>query len=293
MNESPQAEEPLEESAPLAWRLAPELCRKDPATGESCAWFHALWQVLRLLGLNTTPEHHAVFFRGALRLLPQRTDRPAVLISGTADYSLLARLLPSLRGSGRDPAVTVLDRCETPLMLNRWYAQRASYGIATRCSDILAYGDGDRFDGVFTHSFIGQFAPDQRQALMAAWHRLLRPDGLVATVNRIRPEASTGRTGFSAQQASALVETLRREGGKLAASLGTAPEALAEMAARYAARMGAWPIRTETELRGIFERNGFQVEHLAVAPVAIEGRALSGPTALGGAHYATVIARRR
>lgn len=79
--------EPLKLSAPLALRLAPRLCR-------DCAWFHGLWQVLRLLGLNTTPEHHARFFRERLRRECRALDRPRVLISGTADYSLLAHLLP-------------------------------------------------------------------------------------------------------------------------------------------------------------------------------------------------------
>ena len=46
----------LLESAPLARQMAPRLCRRDSATGESCAWIHGLWQYLRLLGLASTPD---------------------------------------------------------------------------------------------------------------------------------------------------------------------------------------------------------------------------------------------
>ena len=57
-------------SAPLALERAPGLCRVDPQSGESCAWNHGLWQILRLLGLVLTPAHHAAFFRAALQALP-------------------------------------------------------------------------------------------------------------------------------------------------------------------------------------------------------------------------------
>src|ERR1700754_3275813 len=91
-------EEPLALSAPLAWRLAGELCWRGPE-GARCDWFHGIWQVLRLLGLNTTPEHHAAFFCDALDRLPAGSS-PRVLISGSADYSMLAQLLPGFHERG-------------------------------------------------------------------------------------------------------------------------------------------------------------------------------------------------
>src|SRR5262245_36311726 len=105
--EAPQ--EPLELSAPLARRLAPQLCHKDPASGESCAWQHGLWQYLRILGMNHSPRAHAAFLLEALAA----TARPGmrVLVSGAADYSMLAHVLAATRAA----EVTVLDVCETPL----------------------------------------------------------------------------------------------------------------------------------------------------------------------------------
>lgn len=43
-----------------------------------------------------------------------------MLISGTADYSMLAHLLQAYRNVEAAVHVTVLDRCETPLYLCRW-----------------------------------------------------------------------------------------------------------------------------------------------------------------------------
>src|SRR5688572_27639449 len=108
-------DEPLAESAPLARKLAPSLCAVDPRTGERCDWQHGLWQTLRLLGLITTPVHHAEFFRGAFAGLE---DGARILVSGTADYAMLAQVI----AVSREAKITVLDVCGTSVELNRWYA---------------------------------------------------------------------------------------------------------------------------------------------------------------------------
>ena len=85
--------EPLELSAPLAWRLAPTLCRKDPATGEDCAWSHGFWQYLRLLGLAGDPGNHADFFHEAFTEAGRGGAALRILVCGTADYAMLAMLM--------------------------------------------------------------------------------------------------------------------------------------------------------------------------------------------------------
>ncbi len=278
------ATEPLGLSAPLALRLASRLC-------VGCEWFHGIWQVLRLLGLNTTPEHHARFFRNRLRREVGSAKAARILISGTADYSLLAHILPALRGS--EPRITVLDRCPTPLALNRWYARRHGLRIATKCADILDYAAPGRFDVICTHSFIGQFPPRRRARLFSVWHHLLRPNGLVLTVNRLRPKASPGRLGFSSEQAQSLERLLHARATSLRRVLPIEAGRLTDMARRYAKRMGAWPVRSEQELEAMFGRAGFNVEYVSARPVVLHsGAGLSAPTTPGGAHYACIAARR-
>jgi SAM-dependent methyltransferase len=272
--------EALRQSAPLALRLAPRLC-------EGCAWFHGIWQLLRLLGINTTPQHHATFFRKALVRACAAVEAPRILISGTADYSLLAHLLPALPRRAR---ITVLDRCPTPLALNRWYARREGIRIATKRSDILELKAPVRFDVVCTHSFLGQFSPLRRKRLLGVWRKVLRPGGSVLTVNRLRPGARSGWLKFSDEHARSLESLVVQK----AKSLPLSTERLARMTREYGRRMGAWPIRSESELTGIFEQCGFDVEHLSARPVVLRpGRGLSGPTTPGGAPYACIAARRR
>jgi len=44
----------------------------------------------------------------------------------------------------------VVDRCDTPLALCRWYAERAGFEIDTRASDILRFQDAQGFDAIVT-----------------------------------------------------------------------------------------------------------------------------------------------
>jgi hypothetical protein len=284
--------EPLDASAPLAWRMAPQLCWTD-AEGERCDWFHRIWQVLRLLGLNTTPQHHADFFHDRLRELAGASSSPRVLISGTADYSMLARLLPAFIERGARPDVTVVDRCETALMLNRWYAERIGLHITTHRCDSVDHEDSHGYDVVCTHSFLGQFSPERRLQLMAAWRAALRPGGLLVTINRLRPDAGEGWLGYAPHQAEKLADNLRRHAQRIGDVVGANAEELADAGLRYARRMGAWPIRSEKELRQLCEASGFRVEHLSAEPVVLAPAAgLSGPTMPGGAPYAQLAARR-
>ena len=155
-------DEALEEAARLARDEAPSLCRAD-AAGGTCAWHHGLWPTLRLLGLVTEPALHGEFLRGALAAVAGKA--PRVLLSGAADHALLAQVLAAF--ASRTLRITVLDICETPLLLNRWYAGRAGVAIETCRSDILDYAAPRAFDAICTHAFLGNFDAARARAFAA------------------------------------------------------------------------------------------------------------------------------
>ena len=285
--------EPLELSAPLAWRLAPQLCRKDPATGENCAWVHGFWQYLRLMGLAATPEQHAEFYRRAFQSVTGDRGAPRVLVSGAADYSMLAHVLALYRERGLEPAVTVVDACDTALFLNRWYAERVSASVAcTRC-DILEYTDSAPFDAVCTHSFLVQFSPEQRVRLLAKWRQLLRPGGAVITVTRVRATAGTERVGFSPEQAQAFRATVLHKAEAMRDSLQVDTAELAQAAEIYMNGQRPWPVRTREEVQQLFETCGFRVDELSDAPVTTAaGQQPDGPAVPGSGVRVQVIATR-
>lgn len=285
--------EPLALSAPIAWRLAPGLCSRDRATGESCSWNHRLWQVLRMMGLVTTPEHHAEVFLRAVEIVTARRGAPRILVSGAADYGMLAWMLAAFGERGVVPETLVLDLCETPLMLNRWYAERAGNAISTCRSDILEYADARGFDLLCTHSFLGRFSPAERPRLLARWRELLDPGGIVVTVNRLRPAAGPGLLGFTSEQASAFRDTVMKGAKALPGSLGIDLSELAREAERYTRLNRVHAVRSGEEVRALFESSGFAIEQLSCEPAARAApTASTAPTVLGGAEYVRVIARR-
>ncbi|MBI3708710.1 MAG: class I SAM-dependent methyltransferase [Proteobacteria bacterium] len=287
-------DEPVRESAPLAARIAPELCCRDPATNESCAWYHGFWQYLRVLDLAKTSGGHVDFLVGQLRTLA-RTGRFAhVLVSGSGDYSMPAHVLWAYAAERAAIELAVVDRCETPLTLSRWYAARRGASIVTYATDILDYATAVPFDVVMTNSFLGYFDPAARARLFAAWRRLLRRGGKLLLTNRLRPQAGDEPVGFTAEQARSLCDTVRRAAAARREELGVDPETLAHAAQLYAARFRSHPVHSADEVTALLRDNGFAVDRLdSRSAAAGKGGAVSGPTTAEAADYVRVLATRR
>ena len=285
--------EPLELSAPLARRLAPQLCRKDPATGENCSWYHGFWQYLRLMELAITPADHADFYHRAFQSVTGGSGAPRVLVSGTTDYSMLAHVLAIYRERGLEPVVTVVDRCGTAVFLNRWYAERESAGVECSRADILEYLTDTPFDAVCTDNFLGQFSLDERTRLLTKWRELLRPGGTVITVTRVRATAVPAQVGFSPEQAEAFRATVLRKAGSMPASLNADPAAVAHAADIYLNRLRTWPVRSREGVQQLFERCGFRVDELSDAPHAAPSQQQPmGPVSPGSGGQVRIIATR-
>jgi SAM-dependent methyltransferase len=287
---SPDRDEPLRESAALAWRLAPRHCKPFAPGTADCSWNHAVRPTLRMLGCITSQAAHFDVYRRAFASLPAA---PRIMVTGAADCGMLNRLLHALGERAGSAEITVNDLCQTPLELNLWYAQRLGIEIRTRCADSLRLEGTQLYDAACTHAFLGEFAPPDRARLLAVWHRLLRPGGRLATVQRIRQGARPDeRVGFSAAQAREFVQGVVRAAASFDGALPMSAAELERAAARYAAELASWPVVSMDYLRGLFEEAGFALEELSGARMA--GRAAaSAPTTPSSAEYAFIIAVRR
>ena len=289
----PPVDEPIASTAALALRLASTLCHKDPATGESCAWYHGPWQLLRLLGLVMTPARHADFYGTALETTVGRRRVPRILISGAADYSLLGHVLAALRARSIEPEITVLDLCETPLALNRWYAERMAYPITIRHRDIFEYEVERPFDIICTHSFLGRFDQKQRGRLVEKWRELLCVGGAVITANRIQPAATAEPKAFSPEQARAFRDAVSRGAESLHLSTSIDPREIVRQADLYTTHQIVHPVRSREEFVGLFEQSGFIVDHISWSPIVSGARSdVSGPGVPGTSEYGRIIAIR-
>jgi hypothetical protein len=286
-------DEPLAESAPLALRLAPTLCRRDPATGESCAWNHGLWQFLRLLGLALTPANHAGFYRSAMEAVTARGSAPRILISAAADYSMLAHVLAAMRNLQCDPDVTVIDLCETPLMLNRWYAERSGLHIRTCRADILDYRDDKPFDLICTDSFLGRFTSEQRRELMARWRDLLHPGGALITLNRVR-EAGAAPSRFTPEQAEIFRKIVLAGAESLRTTMQFDLAALGGLVDEYTKRPSGHSVCTHEGFLDLFLQAGFAVERVTWGDPENGLRTdVSGPRIPRRGEFGRIIALRR
>jgi hypothetical protein len=272
--------------------MAAQLCAVDPESGTGCAWYHGVWQDLRVLGLASSPERQAGFFLKAFGRWRGRTGPLRILITGAADYGILAQLLRACTANAVTPAFTVVDACETPLYLNRWYAERQNLRIATIRCNLLNEAPAGHFDVVCSHSFIGLFPADQRTTIAARWRDLLDADGVVLAVNRVRETGTAPELKFSAEEAREFRQSLRERARESCVILQTTPEELAARAERYIERQYACPL-SEADLAGLFESAGLRIGELSLmtGKAAREGAA-GGPGVPGSTRHACIVAAK-
>lgn len=282
-------EELLSASAPLALQVAPGLCRRSAGDGHSCSWYHGVWQYFRLLGIVGSPWQQRVFFENSLGELAEAGGYDRVLITGASDYSMLALALHAYRQKKVTPEITVVDRCQTPLFLNNWFADRQAIAINTRAGDFLNYDAEEAFDVVCTHSFMGNFLPDRLNDLVASWRKQLRSGGKLVTVNRLRP-AARGRQCFTPGQAENFLHRALAAGRLKQDGLGLSLETLTEWVSVYTSRYETYPLTSQDVLRDALQANGFVIDRFQLEDTS-DGRS-SGPSAADRAMRLSLVATR-
>jgi len=248
-----ELEEPMIRTAPFARMLSEVVCRGSYLAGETCSWYHGVWQYLRILDLVSTPTWHKPFYSDALSRLKGREGQ-RVLISGTADYSTLAHVLWYGWDGNSGIDVTVLDLCETPLLLCRWYARQQGLTIGTVAQSILDYTD-NAFDLIVTDAFLTRFDTDERRHVVRKWRQLLAPKGCIVTTVRLRKT----RPSPSKQQVEDFRSRSLATAKRWRDFLDVSPSKLADMAKKYAAQMESFPITSLSALRKLFAQEGLRL----------------------------------
>jgi SAM-dependent methyltransferase len=130
----------------------------------------------------------------------------SILISGCADYSAFAHVIAALNLTESQPhghpRIVAVDRCETPLRLNQYLSERTGVEIATIKTDLLSFSTHERFDLIFTSSFLGYFDPPTRNDLFRQYHHLLKPRGRLVFANRLRDGQESELVASSAETVS-------------------------------------------------------------------------------------------
>jgi SAM-dependent methyltransferase len=227
-----------------------------------------VWPYLRLFRMAPAPDRHARFLFEALGALARTGEFPRVLISATCDYAMLAHLVYAY---GREKAaldVTVVDRCETPLALCRWYAKLIGRRIETQAADIFRYRASAPFDLICTDSFLSRFPSGRRRALAARWRDLLRPGGKVITATRLEPDWTPPMARYTTRQKRLLGERVQQLTQRWREFLHVDPRELAADARRVAREARTYSLRSRPEVETLFMRAGFSFDRFTLAHVA-------------------------
>jgi SAM-dependent methyltransferase len=260
-------EEPLVLTADLINGIAPVMCSSDHVDRTGCNWYHGTWQYLRLLQMVSTPTWHHDFYLGHLTAALETGQVANALITGTADYSMLAYLIEASRVSGHLPKLNVLDLCATPLFACRWYATRSGLSINTYEADIKDFSESARgtFDLICTDAFLTRFRRDSFESVVSAWRRLLRVNGVLVTTVRIHERSESVRNQETAirdfrDRASARAKRWEVFLRKSSAEIG-------ELAEVYARRMTSQVVSDEQEVIALLTHCNLRVTNYELGTV--------------------------
>lgn len=259
-------EEPLVQSAGVIAGVAPVLCTGAYVDKHGCDWYHGTWQFLRLMDLVSTPSWHHDFYRAELDSAIA-SGASAVLVSGTADYSVFAYVVDAFKRAGRSGYIRVVDLCHTPLFACQWYAKRLDVEFEPISEDVISYcsRNPDEFDLIVTDAFLTRFELDQIQPLLDAWEVALRPSGTVITTIRSHDESQSGVTAEEAIisfRDRSVVRWRRWEN-----FVGVPRDEIATRAETYARRMVSHPLGSSSEIiESLATRFAIQTSELAAVP---------------------------
>lgn len=193
-----ELKEPLSSSADYCYNIAKSVCSKDYIDKASCVWYHSIWQYLRLLDLVSSPEWHSEFYIENMIKIFERKLSPKVLISGTADYSMLAYIIYCCKLTSNSAEIYVLDLCNTPLEMCKWYAKREKVKISVINADLFTYDFGNiKFDIICTDAFLTRFSNNQIINIIAIWKELLNQNGCIITTVRVREDKNKKDSNLS------------------------------------------------------------------------------------------------
>ena len=226
--------EPLLESAPHAFTTAMAQCPHDSA----CQVYHALWQYLRLAEIVRSVRVDGPIYAAVAERMARAGQLRRVLITATADFSMLAHLAYGARLTGAKVEFSVLDQCATALHLNAWYADRNGLDVRTIQADVLEYEGRGEYDLICTHSLLTLLPPASRGRLFSQWRRSLARDGRICFSNRVWNHHLHLTQREIDQRSAAMAEGAIRKLEQKGVPLPCPADHFANLVTRYSERYG-------------------------------------------------------
>lgn len=272
--------EPLQESAGICFELASQHCM---AAEGGCRAYHALWQYLRLADVARAVRVDGPLYVDAVERFSRGGRLSRVLISGAADYGMLAHLAHGAKHSGIEPQFDVLDRCETTLAINKWYADRNGLRLRTIKVDATEFSPDHTYDLICTHSILPWFSDEERPRQFRRWRDWLAPGGRLCFGNRISPQSVPHDAEDHRERLTRIQGIVRIK----LSDLGLAPpcgEAEFDALFRHLGshKLGGYPELPLNVIKGWIADAGLELEHAVVVADVLPG--LEDRTIYSGSH---------
>ncbi|MCL4356652.1 MAG: class I SAM-dependent methyltransferase [Candidatus Thermoplasmatota archaeon] len=172
----------LAKTAPIIEETAKSCCKPNTYGTQSCKWYHGSWQYLRLIDMVSSPDWHNSFYIPKIREALADPTHRKILVYGTADYGILEIIYSSMSKDSKSLDITVVDKCETPLIACKSYAESHGYEITTvKGEDQVLKLKRDYYDLIITDHLLTVLPKDQVKVIIDNWFNLLAPGGVLLT----------------------------------------------------------------------------------------------------------------
>jgi len=279
--------------------LAEQHCNRSPF---DCRWYHGNWYLLKSLDIVSTSAVHAQdisrLLLAALAARQQPGSTAQILITGSTDETMIRLAHDTCRHAGIDIHLHAVDICGTPLLFMQDYADSNDIALKTYCSNILEFSPDQQFDIILTHAFMGYFDAGKRDQLVRKWQSLLKHDGSIVTIQRVRPADSPELVRFTPEQRQRFIETATQRASKAIANQGGNAQYDVDMvkdaATRFTENFQSHAIRSHEELETTFTAAGMifeRLEYCRLNAIKAGSGNVTGPSVPSDAEFALIIAR--
>ena len=262
--------EPLMVSAPIAFQIAHERC-PPPENPASCRGYHAVWQYLRLADQARSLKVDGGLYAATAERLARMGTLRRVLVTATADYSMLAHLAFGARCGGADPVFHIVDRCASALELNRWYGDRMGLKVELTQSDVLQFESAHVSDLVCAHSFVSWVRVEDRPALFGQWRKNLSDEGRLCFTTRVWQDHHRYESAEMDARIEQIVTDTMKALEDRSVPLPCDPLTFAGLLRRYGRRRGEHPPLPLTDIESWMATAGLTVEIVGPAAELIAG----------------------
>lgn len=159
---------------------------QDVENDDNCEWYHGAWMYCRMAKIVVSEDYLGEQYES---FFSQHTNdkRIDILVCGMADYATLAHVLRRVPSYLEDKIyITLLDICNSPLLLCKWYTEKMYPQYSERLSLIKADATqiplpDASFDLITSYSFLTRMVYSEAQKVSSEWIRLLKNRGEILT----------------------------------------------------------------------------------------------------------------